>query len=334
MADEKLSPAVSKARPWAPWAYPVAVSASTLLAIAWLGPGHAWLCGVLIGTLMLFEASRSIRLRKAAEDRCTSAVNEAIQPWREAGRQVSGSLSDTLGTLHERDGMLLAHADQIQGQARDNQTVAREACAALGGEGPIAALMLSVQVILSGIQGLLDDALRDKQDMLTRMDGLTGLVKELNARVDEVMQISMQTNLLALNAAIEAARAGPEGRGFSVVAMEVRSLSNRSRESATHMNDTISHVVEEIANTVNLTRQAIENQQVGSQVGAENIERVNTDFQSAADSMAGISTRLLEATDALRSELDRMAADLASLPHLEAAIQGARSSLDRIAGAQ
>ena len=93
-------------------------------------------------------------------------------------------------------------------------------------------------------------------------------------------------------------------------------------------------MVEEIANTVNLTRQAIENQQVGSQVGAENIERVNTDFQSAADSMAGISTRLLEATDALRSELDRMAADLASLPHLEAAIQGARSSLDRIAGAQ
>ncbi len=76
-------------------------------------------------------------------------------------------------------------------------------------------------------------------DMVKKMDGIFDLLEDIKAIAD-------QTNLLALNAAIEAARAGEAGRGFSVVADEVRNLSIRSRE----LNDNIRSQVYSARDTI------------------------------------------------------------------------------------
>ena len=143
-----------------------------------------------------------------------------------------------------------------------------------------------------------------KEIVAEMVDGIRELVVEVQAAGDSseelktkaaaveqvvniINEIAEQTNLLALNAAIEAARAGDQGRGFSVVADEVRILAQRTQESTNEIRETIDAIQSQVSSTVTV----MERCSAHAEANIQRAERVGDSFDNVNEAMLNITDR-------------------------------------------
>ncbi|WP_232214254.1 methyl-accepting chemotaxis protein [Bacillus sp. SG-1] len=155
---------------------------------------------------------------------------------------------------------------------------------------------------------------------------LTNKIEETNSFIGTIQGITEQTNLLALNASIEAARAGEAGRGFSIVADEIRKLAEMTSTTATRINDNLASVNQ--ANSTALQKMNLSSSKMSDNVQA--VEDVSSSFKELRSKLQLLQTEFHTLADNSNSVKQQTVNAELSTKELAAVIEEASAGLEEV----
>jgi aerotaxis receptor len=230
----------------------------------------------------------------ALRERCAELEEEMVniaaysQSQQDSVIQVSAAMEEVSASINE----VAASAEMAANTAKDSLSTVTE------GSAQMSRNLESTSRVVAAVQ-----------DSTETIHTLSHSVTQIGAITRVIREIAEQTNLLALNAAIEAARAGEQGRGFAVVADEVRKLAERTATSTTD----ISRMVDEINNTTRAAVSSMDNaaQEVESgrillQATHEKFQQISAGSQHVTEMAEHIASSAMEQSSASEGVANNM----------------------------
>ena len=225
-------------------------------------------------------------------------VNQESQSLGSTVQLLSAQAQKALGAVEQQQGQMSQIATAATQMAATAQSVAQsceEAAAEAGQTRDIANQSNQRSTRTSASMRQLGSRLGDSAATLQQLRAQT---EQITRVVDVIKGIAEQTNLLALNAAIEAARAGEQGRGFAVVADEVRSLSQRTQNSTAEIAQTVADLHRVVGQSVSQMEEAV--QQAESDV--DSVLAMGRDLDGIVESVQRVSDRLAQIATAAEQQ--------------------------------
>ncbi|QUG78340.1 methyl-accepting chemotaxis protein [Bacillus subtilis] len=221
-------------------------------------------------------ASASQQLSAGAEE-----TNQASEKITEAVQQIANGAQDQITRIESSEISLKQASADIRDISANT--------AAIADKGQLAQSKADIgQKEIANVQAQMDaihQSIQKSGEIIHQLDGRS---KQIEQILSVITQIADQTNLLALNAAIEAARAGEQGKGFAVVADEVRKLAEESQQSAGQ----ISKLIIEIQKDMNRSARSVEHVKTEAAEGVTMIQRTRDAFKEIAAATGEISAEI------------------------------------------
>jgi methyl-accepting chemotaxis protein len=304
--------------------------------MTWLA--EVWWQGTLLGVV---SGAAMIALARRPNESANSSASMANlapppNPWADFAAQLQELLHALLPVWR-------GHIGLARGQAQEaiDDLVVRfvgindkigSAIAHAGGnsDNDAVSYIATAESRLVAIVASLEQALSSRSTLLTELSGLSKINTDLKKMATEVAAIANQTNLLALNAAIEAARAGEAGRGFAVVADEVRKLSDMSGTTGKDIQAKVDSVNQVIQSSLSLAeRMTSEEEAIISQARGV-ISEVLEGFNQLSATLSNNMEHLQEESRAVGEDVQQVLVNLQFQDRVSQILDHLQQDIDKL----